>query len=137
MSGGGFFSYGNADPLLLLLAGFVVVGLLAAVAAIAIRLSADSELTTGESQPQVDSSIALLVISVLLSIIGAVLYHYSPAESGIAMVFIIVGIFLLWPVSALLAVRGRGSGREALLVGHGLIALLVLVLLLSILIHAS
>src|ERR1700733_13264756 len=116
MSGGGFFSYGNADPLLLLLAGFVVVGLLAAVAAIAIRLSADSELTTGESQPQVDSSIALLVISVLLSIIGAVLYHYSPAESGIAMVFIIVGIFLLWPVSALLAVRGRGSGREALLV---------------------
>jgi hypothetical protein len=137
MSGGGFFSYGNAAPLLLLFVGLVVVGLLAAIAAIAIRLTADSELTRGESQPQIDSSIAILAISVLLSTIGAILYHYSPAESGIAIMFIIVGIFLLWPVSVVLAVRGRGSGREALLVGHGLIALLVLVLLLSILIYAS
>jgi hypothetical protein len=136
MSSGGFFSYGNAAPLLLLFGGTVVIGFISALAAIAIRLRADSELTTGELQPQIDSSIVILVISVLLSVIGAVLYHNSSAESEKWMMLVIVGIFLLWPVSAVVTVRGKGAGREVLLMGHGLIATLVALLLLSIFIHA-
>jgi hypothetical protein len=117
--------------------GSIVIELFSAIAAIAIRLRADSDLTTGELQSQIDVSIVFLLISVLLSIIGAVIYHNSRAESGLGEMFIIVGIFLLWPVSAALTVRGRGAGREALLVGHGLTALLMSVLLLSIFIHLS
>ena len=135
MSDGGFFSYGYAAPLLLLFAGTVVIGLLSSVAAIAVRLRAGSEFTTGESQSQIDTSIVILVISSLLSILGAFLYHNSSAETGIGMMLIIVGICLLWPVSAVLTFRGRGAGREVLLAGHGLIAFLVAVLLLSVIIH--
>jgi hypothetical protein len=135
MFDGGFFSYGNAAPLLLLFAGTVVIGLFSAVTAIAVRLRADSELTTGESQPQIDGSIAILMISGLASILGAIIYHYW--DDGIGSMLAVVGIFILWPVSAVLAIRGRGVGREVLLVGHGLIALLVAILLLSVLIHMS
>ena len=135
MSRGGFFSWGNAAPLLLLFVGFLVIGVLSSASALAIRIKADPELTTGELQSQIDTSIAIMVMSILFSLIGATLYHNSFATSGIGMMFIIFGLFLLWPVSAVLAVRGRGVGRERLLVGHGLIALLVSGLLLSILIH--
>jgi hypothetical protein len=54
---------------------------------------------------------------------------------GTGTMLAIAGMFLLWPVSAVLAVRGRGVGRSVLLIGHSLIALFVIVLLLSVLIH--
>jgi hypothetical protein len=98
-----------------------------------VRLRADSELTAGESQPRIDSAIAILAISVALSILGAIIYHNL--DDGAGMVLVIVGIFLLWPVSAVLAIRGRGVGRSVLLMGHGLIALWLAVILLTVLIH--
>jgi hypothetical protein len=133
--GAGFFAFGNAGPLLLLFFGTVAIGVFTAVAAILIRLRADSELTSGESQQQVDTSIVVLLISCLLSIVGAYLYHWTK-EYGLGMRLALVGVFILWPLSAVFGFRGRGAGREVLLVGHGLIAALMVVLLLSILVHS-
>jgi hypothetical protein len=133
MFSGGVFSLGLAGPLLLLFMGPMAIGLMFSGAAILVRLRADSELTAGESQPRIDSAIAILAISVALSILGAIIYH--TLDDGAGMVLVIVGIFLLWPVSAVLAIRGRGVGRSVLLMGHGLIALWLAVILLTVLIH--
>jgi hypothetical protein len=133
--GGGFFAFSNAGPLLLLFFGAVVIGAFTSAAAILIRLRADSELTSGESQQQIDTSIIILVISSVLSIVGAYLYHWT-TEYGTGMLLAIVGIFLLWPLSAVFGFRGRGAGREVLVVGHGLIAVLMVMLLLCILVHS-
>ena len=53
------------------------------------------------------------------------------------MLLAVVGVFILWPLSAAFGLRGRGAGREPLMVGHGLIAVLMVVLLLSILVHST
>jgi hypothetical protein len=134
MFSGGLFALGEAGPLLFLFLGPSVIGLLFSGAAIFVRLRADSEATAGETQPKIDTAIAVFAISGLLSILGLILNRYW-VDTGTGMMLAIVGIFLLLPVSAVLAIRGRGAGREVLLVGHGLVALLVSVLLLSILIH--
>jgi hypothetical protein len=131
----GLFSVGLAGPLLILFLGFLAFGLLFSGASVVVRLRADSEFTAGKSQRKIDWAIAILVISSLLSILGGYLYHNSSAETGTGMMLFIVGIFLLWPVSAILTIRGRGAGRRVLLVGHGLIALLIAVLLLSVIIY--
>jgi len=98
-----------------------------------VRLRADSEHAAGESQPQIDLAITFLAISVALSILGAIIYQNW--DDGIGSMLAIAGIFLLWPVSAALAILGRGVGRSVLLVGHGLIALWLVAIFLSILIH--
>lgn len=133
MFSGGLFSVGLAGPLLLLSLGFLVFGFLFAIIAIGVRLRADIELTSGESQRKIDLAIALLVISGVLPILGGVLSRYG--SFGLGMILASVGVFILWPVSASLAVRGRGAGRAALLMGHGLIALCAVVLILSVVIH--
>jgi hypothetical protein len=135
MAGNGIFSLGLIAPLLLLFVGPVGIGLLCSVVAIVVRRRADSELSSGESQSQIDTSIALLAISALLS--ACSLIPTRDAVFGTGTTLAIIGMFLLWPVSAVLAIRGRGVGRKVLLVGHGLIAVWVLVLVLSILIHMS
>jgi hypothetical protein len=135
MAGDGIFSMGLIGPLLLLFVGPVGIGLICSVVAIVMRLRADSEFSSGESQPQIDTSIALLAISTLLSVCA--LMPSRGAVFGAGTTLAIVGTFLLWPVSAVLAIRGRGVGRKVLLVGHGLIAAWLLVLVLSILIHES
>ncbi len=119
------------DVLPFIFLGPVVIGLLFAVTAIVVRLRADSELTLGESQPQIDSAIVVLVISMVLSILGAVLYHYT----GGWEMLVAAGLFLLCPVSAVLAILGRGVGRNVLLLGHGLIALWMAVIVIAVLIH--
>lgn len=129
----GLFSVGLAGPLFLLFLGFLAIGIPFSSAAIVVRLRADSELTAGKLQRKIDWAIASLAISGVLPILGGVLSHYGFFGTG--MILAGVGILLLWPASAVLVVRGRGAGREALLVGHGLIALLVVVLFLSVLIH--
>ncbi|MGA3048754.1 MAG: hypothetical protein ABSD67_19130 [Terracidiphilus sp.] len=131
---GGFFSYGNATPLLLLLAGTVIIGLSSSGTAIFARIRADADLTAGESQSEIDTAIGIFVISWVLSIFGAFLYHHG--LDGIGQLLVIVGTFVLWPISAFLSLRGRGVGRNELLVGHGLIGLLMAILLLAILVHA-
>jgi hypothetical protein len=128
----GWFSVGLAGPLALLFLGFLAIGLLFSGASIVVRQRADYELTAGKSQRKIDWAIAILVVSNLLSILGGYLYHNSSAETGAGMMLFIFAIFLLWPVSAILTLRGRGAGRKVLLVGHGLIALLISVVLLSV-----
>ena len=99
-----------------------------------VRLRGDSELTAGESQSEIDAAIGIFVISLVLSIFGAFLYHHG--LDGIGQLLVIVGIFLMWPISAFLSVRGKGVGRNELLVGHALIGLWMAILLFAILIHA-
>jgi hypothetical protein len=136
MSGGGFFSFGNADPLLLIFLGEVLIALSFSAAAIAVRFRADPGLAVEDSQPHIDLAIGIFAISGLLSILGAILYHNWAAETGNGMMLIIVGTFVLWPLSAFLTLRGRGVGRSVLLVGHSLIATWVSIFLLAILIHS-
>jgi hypothetical protein len=126
MSGNGIFSLGLIGPMLLLFVGPVAIGLLFSGLAIFVRLRATSELSSGESQSQIDSSIAVLTISVLLSVGGGIIFRNGMYGTGTMLA--IAGI-------AVLAVRGRGVGRSVLLIGHSLIALFVIVLLLSVLIH--
>ena len=97
------------------------------------RFQADSEPAAARSQRKIDWAIAILAASVLSSILGACLVHIEN-KLVIAECLIIVGWFFLWPVSAVLAVRGRVA-RRTLLVGHGLIALLLVGLLICVCIH--
>jgi hypothetical protein len=98
------------------------------------RFQADSEPAAARSQRKIDWAIAILAASVLSSILGACLVHIEN-KLVIAECLIIVGWFFLWPVSAVLAVEGRGVARRTLLVGHGLIALLLVGLLICVCIH--
>jgi hypothetical protein len=120
MFSGSLFSLGIILPLLLLFIGHVAIALLFSTSAFVVRLRADSELTAGASQRKIDWAIAILAGSALLSVVGATLIHLN-AQLGIELFG--AGLFLLWPLSAVLSVWGRGTGREPLLVGHGLIAL--------------
>jgi hypothetical protein len=132
MSGNGIFSLGFAGPLILLFLGFVAIGLSFSGGAVVVRQRADSEHMAGKSQTKIDISIAILAISALLPIFAGVISHFGAYGAGIILA--VIGPFLFWPVSAVLAIRGKGAGRRVLLVGHGLIALLVAVLLLIVLI---
>jgi len=128
------FALGLILPLLLLFVGHVAIGLLFSGAAIVARFQADSEPAAARSQRKIDWAIAILAASVLSSILGACLVHIEN-KLVIAECLIIVGWFFLWPVSAVLAVEGRGVARRTLLVGHGLIALLLVGLLICVCIH--
>ena len=134
MFSNGLFALGDAGPFLFLFLGPGVIGLLFSGAAIFVRLRADSEATSRETQPKIDTAIAVLAISGFLSILGLILNRYW-VSTGTGMMLAIVGIFLLLPVSVVLAIQGRGTGRDVLFMGHGLIALWVSVLLLIVLIH--
>jgi len=134
MSGNGIFSMGLAGPLILLVLGQVAIGLLFSGAAIVATLRADSELRAGKSLTKTKVSIVILVVSALLPILAGALSRYG-AYYGAATILALIGPLLLWPLSAVLAIWGRGAGRRVLLVGHGLIAAWVSLLLLIILIH--
>jgi hypothetical protein len=128
MSGDGMSSLGLTAPLILLFLailfmGFVATGLFFSGAAIVVRLRPDSEATSGKTPPQIYASIAVLAVSALLPILAGFLSHYGAYRAEIMLTAI--GPFLLWPISVMLAIRGRGAGRRILLVGHRLIALWV------------
>ena len=129
------FALGWAGPLLVLFLLFLVIGLPCSGAAIVVRIEADSEATAGKLQRKIDWAIAILAISGLLPILGGVLVHYG--FHGTGMILASFGIFLLWPVSGVLAIRGRGAGRRVLLVGHGLRGHSVGILLLIVLVHGQ
>ena len=129
----GLFSFGLAGPIAFLYLGFVAIGLVCSGAAIVVRRQASSALTTGNSQALIDSAIAILGFSVLVSILGGTIY--VKGVNGIGAILTLVGVFILWPVSGLITVLERGAGRSQLLLGHGLIALLMVSLLLGAWIH--
>jgi hypothetical protein len=134
MSGNWILSLGITTPMILLflallLISFVVVGLSVSGAVIVARLRADSELTAGKSQAKIDVSVAILAVSALLPILAGTISRYG-AYYGAAMILAVIGPLLLWPVSAVLAIRGSGVGRRVLLVGNRLIAVLVALLVL-------
>jgi hypothetical protein len=134
MAGNGIFSLGLFGPLILLFLGFVTMGLLFSGVAIVVRLRADSEKAARGKQSKIDSAIAILAGSAVLFICGVSILHIE-AEFNIGILLVAVGLFLLWPLSAILAILGRGAGRKVLLVGHGLIAAWVSLLLLIVLVH--
>jgi hypothetical protein len=137
MFSNGLFSFGLAGPLGLLVLGLPAIGLLCSGVAIKVRIRIDSGLAKNNSQPKIDWAIGVLATSVLLQILGLVSY-YSGFESWETWkIQVMIGIFILWPVSAILAVWGRGVGRSVLLMGHGLIAFWVAAILLIILIHGE
>src|ERR1035438_5739644 len=107
MFSGGLFSVGLAGPLLLLFLGFLVFGPLSAGVAIVTRLRGDFELTARESQRKIDWAMAILALSGALPILGGVLSHYGFFSTG--MIIASVGIFLLWPVSAVLRSEEHSS----------------------------
>ena len=117
MAGNGVFSLGFVGPLILLFLGFVAIGLSFSGALIVARLRANSEHTTGKSQPKIDMSIAFLGVSALLPILAGVPSHFGAYGAGLMLG--VIGPFLLWPNSAVLAIQGRGTGRRVLLVGTG------------------
>jgi hypothetical protein len=128
----GLFSLGLAGPLLVLVLGHLAIGLLFSGAAIVHRLRSGSEPAAAGPQRKIDWAIAILAASGILSIVGATFFHFG-SEVGIWL--FVVGLLFLWPVSAVLAIVGRGVGRVQLFVGHGLIALLVVSLVLAVWIH--
>jgi hypothetical protein len=90
-----------------------------------------------KSNPQlkIDWALGILATSGLLPILGFVSYYFCLGSWTTWMIPTMIAIFLLWPVSAVLAIWGTGVGRLQLLVGHGLIALLMASLLLTAWIH--
>lgn len=114
--------------LALLLLGFVTIGLSFSGATIVARRRGNSEFTAEESHAKIDMSTALLAVSALLPLLAGVLSRFGASTAGLML--LPIGPLLLWPISAVLAIRGKGAGRRVLLVGHGLIALLVALLIL-------
>jgi hypothetical protein len=92
-----------------------------------------SEVTARESKLKINWAIATLAISGLMSIVGAIFFHNADTRTGIVLA--ISGTFLMWPVSVVFAMRGRGAGRNVLLVGDALIALLLIFTLLCVWIY--
>jgi|HubBroStandDraft_5_1064220.scaffolds.fasta_scaffold310643_2 hypothetical protein len=134
MPGGGFFSFGDAAPFLLMFLGTVVIAPFSSAAAFAVRIRANSGHEEEELEPHIDWAIGILAISGLLSILGAILYHRT-SQAGNGMLFVVAGMFFLWPLSFFLTVRGRGVGRSVLLAGQILIAVWMSIFLLVILAH--
>lgn len=133
MSGEGIFSLGLIGPMAILFLGFQLIGVPFAIVAIATIARAKNK-NSGKSHPTIDLSLRVFILSLALSIVGWILVRYGAFFWGPALA--IFAIFLLWPISALLALRGGArAGRRILLVGHGLIAILVSLLLSSVLIH--
>ena len=127
------FALGLIVPLALFLVGHLLIGLLFSVIAIVVRFQARSRPVTVGSQRKVDWAIVFFAASVLSSMLGASLLHIE-RDLGIAERLVIVG-WLLWPVSGVLTIAGKGAGRGPLLVGHGVIAFLLIGLLIALWIH--
>jgi hypothetical protein len=111
-----------------LLLGFVAIGLSFSAATIVATRRGNSEFTAGQSHAEIDVSTAFLAVSALLPLLAGVLSRFGASTA--ALMLLPIGPLLLWPISAVLAIRGKGAGRRVLLVGHGLIALLVALLIL-------
>ena len=114
--------------LALLLMGFVGIGLSFSGATIIARRRGNSEFTAEKSRAKIDTSTSLLAVSALLPLFAGALSRFGASTA--ALMLLPIGPLLLWPISAVFAIRGRGAGRRVLLVGHGLIALLVASLIL-------
>lgn len=134
MSGDGIFSLGLVGPLILLFLGHVLIGLLSSGTAIVLRLRASSELTARKSQSKVSWAIATLIGSELLSILGGRLLHW---DIRLGARLLVVGLFLVWPVSGVLTIFGKGPGRRVMLVGHSVILLWIVLIFLLIWAHGD
>jgi len=125
MAGNGIYSLGLLGPLFLLYSGFVLVGVAFSGTAIAIRLRAGTAFGAEKLQFKIDLSIVIFAASVMASICGGMLSHGGNYVAGVRCFF--VSMFLLWPLSAVLAILGKGTSRRTLLIGHGLIALFMVI----------
>jgi hypothetical protein len=130
----------TTPPILLILAllllSFVAIGLSFSGATIVARQRGNSEITAGKSYARIDMSAALLVVSALLPLLAGVLSRFGASTA--ALMLLSIGPLLLWPISVVFAIRGRGASRRVLLVGHGLIAFLVaLLILISVFVYVN
>ena len=127
-----FFGLGVILPILVLFLGYVSIGVISAGIAVFATVRARSKPVTGTSRSKVYWPIAALICSEASSILGFLLI---PNEMKQGIVLVGIGLLILWPVSAGLAIWGRGVARRTLLVGHGLIAVWICIILLMIWIH--
>jgi hypothetical protein len=125
----GLFSLGFAGPLILFWVGHAVIGLAFSGVATRARLRTEPRSKEVGQQGRILWAIAILACAELTSILGASLLHFDSQIGGIIVAF---GLFVLWPISAILSLLGRGAvGQKVLLLGHGLIALGTCALLLA------
>lgn len=127
-----FFGLGAILPILALFLGYVSIGLCTAGIAVYVAIRASPKPVTRTSQRKAYWPIAALICSETSSVLGFLCF---PKEINLGIVLLGIGLLLLWPVSAALAIWGRGVARKSLLVGHGLIAVWICIMLLTICIH--
>jgi hypothetical protein len=129
MLSNGLFALGFAGPLILFWLGHAVIGITFAVAAILTRRRANPRAKNIGRPDRILWAIAILACAELASILGASFLH---VDGQIGAIIVAIGLFVLWPVSAILSLLGRGAtGQKVLLLGHGLIAFGTCVLLLA------
>ena len=127
-----FFGLGVLLPILALFLGYVSIGLCTAGIAVYVAVRASPKPVTRTSQRKAYWPISALVCSEASAILGFLCF---PKEMNLGIVLVGVGLLLLWPVSAALAIWGCGVARKILLVGHGLIAAWICIILLITWIH--
>ncbi len=127
------FALGLVGPLLLLVGGFVVIGLAFSIIVFVIRRRSRDESIANTNGRKVDWATALLASAALLPIVAGILSSLGSHGAGFTLLCFVC--FLLWPVSAVFTLLGKGTGRGLLLMAHGLIVLWSTAILLLIWIH--
>jgi hypothetical protein len=133
MYSNGLFSLGMVGPIGLLCLGMPAFELMLWGIVLVVRVQMGSKLRPEKRNVNLEWAIRTLVVSSLFPVLGFICEY-----NGYYLYFLILsemGIFLLWPISAVLTILGKGVGRRLLLGGHGIIALFVLALFLSVRSH--
>jgi hypothetical protein len=114
-----FFGLGAILPIITMLLGYLVIGLIASLLACLATELSNPVLGVQTAKRRNYWPIGVLVCSEILTGVGAWAIR-SNVNLGIELIEI--GFLIVWPVSAALAFWSRGFTRMVLLIGHGLIA---------------
>jgi len=127
------FSLGLTGPIVLLCLGVPTVELLFAGIVIVVRSRLGSKMLLSNADSNSLWAIRVLVISGLFPIFGLTCEVFGFYRSSELLTEI--GIFVLWPLSAVLTIVGKGVGRRAILGGHGIIAAILFAIFWSVKSH--
>jgi hypothetical protein len=87
---------------------------------IVVRGRRDFKFKLEKTNSNLERAIRTLVVSGLFPVLGLICEMCGFFRSF--LIFTEIGIFILWPISAVLTILGKGVGRRLLLGGHGTIA---------------
>ena len=127
------FALGLVGPLLLLVVGFIIMGLLFSGAALMSRCRSGFTNTGKKGEWTMNWAIRALAGAAVAPILAGVISHFG--AQGTALGLTVLSFVALWPASIVLTFLADGAGRGLLLFGHGLIALWVIVIISLICIH--